>query len=357
MALSSSGITVSAVKTALGVSNNNVGGLCTDDAINPWSRWKPISLNATTLTDTLLANANYGITIKYSTTAAGLLTLVKNNSNLGYVYNRPAGLATSPYRLGDFRNYEHNAILPVESFYKDADEVPINGVSSSYSTNIEGLALETPTDLTSVDYLTKGHIYPSTVANKGALVTDGTNTYWSVGSIPWGNTYWQKFAGKSVTVLEFFTNLSSGTLSTTHTSSSSDLFYALPEPLHTIYVTNTSPSGSKIAFPVYATLSFVDNDYSKIQYEFCLSTVGDVYAGGTITNLRCGVCSDSAGTNVLASKTIATSLTLVSEGTSLYWNGTFSTTNTTALVYFCIWYNNKLQHYTVPLLDPTIQPD
>ena len=37
MALASSGITVSAVKTALGVSNNNVGGLCTSTNVNPWS--------------------------------------------------------------------------------------------------------------------------------------------------------------------------------------------------------------------------------------------------------------------------------------------------------------------------------
>lgn len=41
MALASSGITTSLVGNTLGISNRNVGGLCTSSNVNPWSKWKP----------------------------------------------------------------------------------------------------------------------------------------------------------------------------------------------------------------------------------------------------------------------------------------------------------------------------
>lgn len=37
MALASSGITTSLVGNTLGISNRNVGGLCTSSNVNPWS--------------------------------------------------------------------------------------------------------------------------------------------------------------------------------------------------------------------------------------------------------------------------------------------------------------------------------
>jgi hypothetical protein len=63
MALASIGITISAVKAALGTSNTNLGGLCTNDNINVWSKWKPINSSASTLTIEILKTANYGINI------------------------------------------------------------------------------------------------------------------------------------------------------------------------------------------------------------------------------------------------------------------------------------------------------
>lgn len=44
MALASSGITTSLVGNTLGISNRNVGGLCTSSNVNPWSKWKPIHI-------------------------------------------------------------------------------------------------------------------------------------------------------------------------------------------------------------------------------------------------------------------------------------------------------------------------
>ena len=50
MALASSGITTSLVGNTLGISNRNVGGLCTSSNVNPWSKWKPIPVSYTHLT-------------------------------------------------------------------------------------------------------------------------------------------------------------------------------------------------------------------------------------------------------------------------------------------------------------------
>lgn len=346
MALASSGITVSAVKTALGSSNNNVGGLCKATNINPWSVWKPISLDAVTLTRALIKGANYGITIKYATNATAAYNAVKENSNLGYVYNRPTGISTSPYRLGDFRNYNHSAQVPVFSMFNNGDEVKIGGVSSDYSVQIAGIEQAIPDNLDSTDYLTKAHIYPSDVVNRGVLITDGTNTSWSVGVIPWGNASWQRFKGKTVTVFEFMTNLASGKNTTNHTSNNADRFYALPDPIHTITVSSSSPSGSKLAFPVYRSITFTNSTFSTVSYDFCLSAVGDVYAGGSISNMLCGICSDKDGVNIITQKRLICD-SVPSEGTTSYFTGTLNNNTGSSIVYFCIWYNNKLQHSTL----------
>ena len=63
MALASSGITTSLVGNTLGISNRNVGGLCTSSNVNPWSKWKPIHSTVSTMTLGELKNRNYGIQI------------------------------------------------------------------------------------------------------------------------------------------------------------------------------------------------------------------------------------------------------------------------------------------------------
>ncbi len=364
MALSSTGITVSAVKTALGSTNNNVGGLCSSSLINPWSKWKPISLNATTMTLALLKNANYGITIKNATTASALLTAVKNNNNLGFTYNKPTGISTSPYRLGDFRNYDHTANLPIGSYYEDGDDEPINGVSSTYSKTISGLESADSPDETddSLTYLTKYNIYPSTDTNgnaytltRGLLVTDGTNTSWSVGSVPWGNSNWQRFKGKECTVLEFLTNLADGTTFATHTSASSDRFYALPYPLHTINVTNVTPSGSKTVFIDLSQslnkIAFQDTTYGKVVYNFQFSSIGSVYAGGTIQNVYIGLYRDINCTDVITQKKLADSITIGSEEVGSNYFGTLTNTGNSPTVYVGFYWNYSKQYVTVPMAE------
>ena len=355
MSLASSGITVSAVKSVLGSSNNNVGGLCKSTNINYWSAWKPISCNAVTLTRALLKSNNYGITMKYATTAAGLLTAVKDNSNVGFVYNRPTGVSTSPYRLGDFRNYNHNAFNPMEAHFEDGDNVPINGVSSSYIVQLDGIQPVEPDNLDNSDYLTMKHLLPATDNNgnaytwtKGAYITDGTYSYWSVGHIPWGNTNWQRFKGKTVTVLEFMTNIADGKTSQTYTTNQSDRFYAIPYPLHSINVTNTSPSGSKTVWVDGLFEYPIVGSFGSVSYDFVFSAVGDVYAGGTITNVHIGLYRDSNCTDVIIQKKLADSITISSEGTSSRYNNLL-TNSTNQMCYVGIHWNNQLQYKIMPM--------
>jgi hypothetical protein len=49
MILPGNGITISAVRTALGESSNDLGRLCTSNRINDNSFWKPVSSNKVTM--------------------------------------------------------------------------------------------------------------------------------------------------------------------------------------------------------------------------------------------------------------------------------------------------------------------
>ena len=342
MALASSGITTAAVGNILGTTSRDVGALCTNSNINIWSVWKPIAHTATTLTYDILKNANFGISIKSATTTSSLLTAVQNNGNKGFTYNKP----TNNYRLGDFRNYDNTASTPLEATFKDGDVVKIGNVATSYTQGIEGIEQAAPDDLTKSTFLTKYHIYPSDVMNKGVLITDGTNTRWSVGNIPWGNTYWQQFKGKSLTALEFMTNLPSGRTSVTHTAAGTDKFYALPYPLHTISASTAAPAGSRTVF-VSGDFTWTNTSFTAVSYNFRFSSIGEQYGGGTLSNIWIKLCKDRQGVNAIAStQLVSGSITVGTEETSQLFRGFLTSAQAAMNNYICIWWNNTLQYTT-----------
>ena len=101
MALGTTGISTTLVANELGVGSNDVGTLCTSDKINKWSKWKPVSYAApTSLTLEQLTSANFGLNVTSNTD-------LDNPKEWSYV--KPTGGALSPYRLGDFRGYNHSA--------------------------------------------------------------------------------------------------------------------------------------------------------------------------------------------------------------------------------------------------------
>ena len=95
MALGTTNISTTLVGTTLGTSSRDVGTLCTHSAINKWSRYKPV--NGEYLHPTC------GFIIPYTTNQRP--TDLRQTT---WTYDKPQGGVQSPYRLGDFRQYDHN---------------------------------------------------------------------------------------------------------------------------------------------------------------------------------------------------------------------------------------------------------
>lgn len=136
MALPTTGISTSLVKSTIGAATNDVGTLCAHPNINRWSKWKPISYQSLVgLTEDQLKSSNCGMIIPSFTTVGALVDYYNNNPSLKWEYNKPSGGANSPYRLGDFRGYEHSAI----KFY--------NVLIPEFSVGIGGVTVEMPMTL------------------------------------------------------------------------------------------------------------------------------------------------------------------------------------------------------------------
>ena len=126
------------VQNCLGVSNTDLDKLCKATTINMWAKYKPVAKN---LIDTVtgqwdatnnkwLSSATWwkgngntdigGITPKQFTTFSQLLSFYDGGMN-GWTYTRPAGGASTPYRLQDFAGYNHNAPKAIENFFIAAE--------------------------------------------------------------------------------------------------------------------------------------------------------------------------------------------------------------------------------------------
>lgn len=128
MALPNTGITTSMVAQAIGVGSNDVGTLCKSTKINKWSKWKPISLNKVIgIVENDLTSSNFGLVAQEAEQIEnypwdGDDTLASIQQPSAWSYTKPTGGSTSPYRLGDFRNYNHDSLPPV----KDVNDITIS---------------------------------------------------------------------------------------------------------------------------------------------------------------------------------------------------------------------------------------
>lgn len=89
----------------------DVGYICSNNhnKINKWSLYKPIISNKVgTLTDTDYYNANFG----YNIQSYNNYNDMKSNLNSSWTYLPPTGGTNSPYRLGDFKGYDHYSTAP-----------------------------------------------------------------------------------------------------------------------------------------------------------------------------------------------------------------------------------------------------
>ena len=129
MALPSSDISIPMVKAELGAAANDVGQLCIHPNVNKWSKWKPVRHpKVTPLTEGDLRSRNYGLSFPINLDSDYTVALEE------WIYSKPTGGADSPFRLGDFRNYNHQAI---EIMWIDPLS-NINVINPNYTVNIEG---------------------------------------------------------------------------------------------------------------------------------------------------------------------------------------------------------------------------
>ena len=122
MALGTTNITTTLVGTTIGSASRDVGSLCSSTLINKWSKYKPViypTITTTGVTDWWKANDGYcGFSIPQYVDIDSLL-----GDNTTWVYNKPYGTINSPYRLGDFRGYEHTSVIPFDVLLPNAIEI------------------------------------------------------------------------------------------------------------------------------------------------------------------------------------------------------------------------------------------
>lgn len=119
MALPNDKISTSMVATALGgVSTHDVGSLCTHNNINKWSRHKPYAYptvsslyGASGVDDSRLINLNFFLDVKELPVNMLPLNYTRGWQQWGG-WSPPNGSSTEPFRIGDFRGYNHKAKPP-----------------------------------------------------------------------------------------------------------------------------------------------------------------------------------------------------------------------------------------------------
>ena len=346
------------VKTALGESTDSLISLCTSENINVWSKWKPVKSDLVPMTYAALKAMKYGITILQSNTAAGLLTLVQNANGVGYTYTRPTGGSSSPYRLRDFRYYNKDAGVPIYPHYQDGDTEKIANVSSTYSIRLDGIEsidVGENEDDSQTAGISRASIYPSgSSLNRGCLLKYNTTTVWSVGTVPYGLSNWQALKGKTCTCLEFLTNLSSGTRfdDPNYTPNTNDRFYALPYGICSITLLNQTPAGSKMAFCEGRV--DLSSDRGTVTYRVRFSSMGEVYAGGTLSNVYLGLYKERTCRTAIATRSLGT-VTLGAEATSSYYSGSFTNNTYSENVFFAALWGGDVGWVTQPMamVDPT----
>ena len=159
MAALSTPINTTKVANTIQSSSRNVGVLCTASTINKWSKHKPIRYPKVDgllekewrgTTADILQNIIYGLKVG----TGGMNWKDLHNTNYEYV-GRPTGGANAPYRLGDFRGYDHDARPSLygfpgndEYYYWDAEgSLSITIINDWNGTNTTGINLSDLTDL------------------------------------------------------------------------------------------------------------------------------------------------------------------------------------------------------------------
>lgn len=178
MALSETDVTFTLIKNALGSSSYNIGVLCTDPAINQWSKKKPVRQHGSpNWWEYTTTNVLYSILMSPLTNGLDDLSYTADSF---WSYLRPRGdYAARPlegFRTGDFRGYEHAS-------------VPTINVNTYPSGNVRGAGT-----------LSWNQIINT--ASAGITVSDmGISAYYFGILIEWGTTWENKYVQTVSTAL------------------------------------------------------------------------------------------------------------------------------------------------------------
>ncbi len=259
--------------------------LCRHPNINVFSKWKPIDYNGDTINLSILQNENYGLQLLQANNVEALVSLIKQGNT--YIYHKPKGSQSSPFRLGDFRNYNPDALEPCQPMGQmtiDNGGEAVTGLVSI--TNPTGSSTEIGfNDLYKV-YDNTGRLAK---LNRGVYMeTPSGKTAWATNEIVWKNI---RFPGDfitntAVTVYDFFTNVSK-TIDGVHVGSGNDIFVAVaalpvrPNPF-TWFLTGKEPAGSRKYF--FKVVAIATSD-GNIEVKVTMSSMGEIYRGGTARNI------------------------------------------------------------------------
>lgn len=169
--LPSTGISSSLVANELGISAHNWSALCTNGNINMWSRWKPIDTSVAQINEQALSQVRYGLDYPQTANINTTISSFDGNTN-GWIYTKPKGGIYSPYRIGDFRNYNHTAFPTIRSFSNSSTAV------SKDPTGVVGGNIVVNTDINSVrlqDIPELQNYYFGIIVENGGNIKYGTS--------------------------------------------------------------------------------------------------------------------------------------------------------------------------------------
>lgn len=134
-------VSVDDVADCLGMTRSStLADLCTSSKINVWAKYKPTDYNAAFADDWSKGkDGNYGLNITVDNRVSSWSALVaeysKANNGYSNIYKRPSGGASSPFRLGDFRGYNHNAKPEISDYLAATNYLEDSPISLSVAYN------------------------------------------------------------------------------------------------------------------------------------------------------------------------------------------------------------------------------
>lgn len=134
-------VSIDDLKNLFGEPSGDLATLCKSSKINVWAKYKPTVYPSPFPDDWYKSkDGNYGLNITVDNRVSSWSALVaeysKANNGYSNIYKRPSGGATSPYRLGDFRGYNHKAKPEISDYLAAINYLEDSQISLSVAYNV-----------------------------------------------------------------------------------------------------------------------------------------------------------------------------------------------------------------------------